>query len=487
MDAEQRFLLRLAGEFSVKSRRTQQRFRRRLLRNLRDAMEEAGGTYEVEDRWSRIFVRSTSPDAEAHLGRVFGLGSLSPIALTVPAELDRIVEAGGERFRDEVLGRSFAVRSRRSGTHPFRSKDIEIELGAALDGPGRVDLSNPDVTVGVEVRDDVAHLFSRRTPGAGGLPLGVEGRALALVSGGYDSAVAAWMMLKRGVELDYAFCNLGGDAYERSVLAVMKVLADRWSYGSRPRIHLIDFGPALDDLRAHAAERYWQVLLKRLMYRAGSIVADRIGAEVLVTGEAVGQVSSQTLTNLRAIEPAASLPVFRPLIGFDKEEIIARARVIGTDELSARVKEYCAIAPGKPVTAASVDVVDAQDALLDPGTVERAVAERRVLDLRRLTPTDLVAPYLFTSEVPEGASILDCRSEGEYEAWHLPGARLVDDWELGRTFGDLDRDGTYVLYCAQGVQTAQIAERMQRAGYEAYSFRGGASALRQWAQRHGSD
>ena len=480
--ADQRFLLRFAGEFSVKSRRTQGRFRRRLLRNLDDALTEAGGEHDIEDRWSRVFVRSTSPDAESHLARVFGFASASPIDLTLPADLDEIARRGGARYAETVRGRTFAVRARRSGTHPFRSKDIEIRLGAELDGEGRVDLGAPDVTVGVEVRDEVAHLFCRRIQGAGGLPLGVEGRALALVSGGFDSAVAAWLMLKRGVELDYAFCNLGGDAYERSVLAVMKVLADRWSYGSRPRIHLIDFGPPLDALRDRTKERYWQVLLKRMMYRAGSLIATETGAEVLVTGEAVGQVSSQTLPNLRAIEPAASVPVFRPLIGFDKEEIIARARRIGTAELSARVREYCAIAPGRPVTAAKTQAVDAQEALVDPGVLERAVQDRRVLDLRRLTATDLVAPYLFTGEVPRGARVLDCRTERDFDRWHLSGARLVDEWDLERSFGELDRADTYVLYCEQGVRTAQIAERMQRAGYEAYSFRGGAQALRRWSE-----
>lgn len=478
--AEQVFLLRLAGEISVKSRRTQKRFRQRLLRNLTDALEQTGAPFEIEDRWSRIFVHSDAPDAGYSIGRVFGIGSLSPIDDKVPATVDEIVRAGGERYAGTVRDRSFAVRARRSGSHDFRSKDIEIALGAALDGHGRVDLTAPDVTVGVEVRDGDAYLFSSRLDGAGGLPLGVEGRALALVSGGFDSAVASWLMLKRGVELDYVFCNLGGDAYERSVLAVMKVIADRWSYGSRPRIHVVPFGEALDELRDRTQEKYWQILLKRLMYRTACAIASDAPAEVIVTGEAIGQVSSQTLPNLRAIEPAADLPVFRPLIGFDKEEIIRRARTIGTADLSARVKEYCAIAPGRPVTAAAVPVVEAQERRIDLGVLDRAVAARKVLELRGLTATDLVAPYLFTAEVPRGATVLDCRTDAEYADWHLEGARLMDDWELEREFGDLDRDATYVLYCEQGVRTAQIAERMQRAGYEAYSFRGGAPALRRW-------
>src|SRR5688572_30544808 len=168
-------------------------------------------------------------------------------------------------------------------------------------------------------------------------------------------------MLKRGIALDYVFCNLGGDAYERAVVQVGKAIADDWSYGTKPHLHVVDFAPVLDELRAKTRASYWQVVLKRLMYRAACLVAAERNAEAIITGEAVGQVSSQTLSNLRAIESVATLPVLRPLIGFDKEEIIERAKMIGTASLSEQVKEYCAIAPGNPVTAATIRRVDEEE------------------------------------------------------------------------------------------------------------------------------
>ncbi|HSL71662.1 MAG TPA: rhodanese-like domain-containing protein, partial [Longimicrobiales bacterium] len=297
----------------------------------------------------------------------------------------------------------------------------------------------------------------------------------------------AWLMLKRGIELDYVFCNLGGDAYERAVVHVAKALADDWSYGTQPRLHVVDFGEPLRDLRARARQSYWQIVLKRLMYRAASAIGHELQAHAIVTGEAVGQVSSQTLPNLRAIEPAATLPVFRPLLGFDKEEIIARARSIGTAALSEQVKEYCAIAPGKPVTATTEARAAEEDAKLDPAVLDAAVRQRKVLDLRALTPTDLAASYLFTNEIPAGAIIFDCRPEPQYNAWHLPGAAHRDEWELLREFKRLDRDHTYVLYCAHGIQTAYLAEKMQNAGYEAYSFRGGMKGILEYARAHGQE
>lgn len=450
-------LVRLAAELTIKSRRTRTAFIRRLVRNMRDALRTAGIEATVDPVWGRIYVRASSPAALMPLSRVFGISSLSIVDRVVPARLEDIVAAGTELFADRVAGRHYAVRAHRAGTHEFSSNDIEVQLGAALrPGAAGVRLRDPEVTVSIEVRDEQAYLFSERVDGPGGLPIGVEGNAVALLSGGYDSAVSAWLLLKRGVALDYVFCNLGGDAYERAVVQVAKLLGDEWSYGTQPRLHVIDFGDVVNDLREKTRPSYWQVVLKRLMYRAASRVGAELNAQAIVTGEAVGQVSSQTLTNLRALEPAADLPVFRPLIGFDKGEIIDRARAIGTAALSEQVKEYCAIAPGKPVTAASVERVDAEDDKLDPSVLEKAIAERRIIEPRAVSASDLAASYLFTEQIPDDAVVIDCRPAAQYRTWHLRGAEQRDEWELLRDFRRLDRDRTYVLYCAHGIQTAHL-------------------------------
>ena len=484
--AERTYVLRLAAEIATKSRRTRGQFLQALARNVRDALDQVDPSAVLEEEWSRLLVRSRSPRLPTVLGRVFGLSSVSPYDAVVPADLAEIVEAGRRLYADRVKGRRYAVRARRSGRHSFSSHDIHVELGAALNPGAEVNLDDPDIRVEVEVRESTAYLFAERIPGAGGLPLGVEGRAVALISGGYDSAVAAALMLKRGVALDYVFCNLGGEAYERAVLQVAKVLADDWSYGTRPRLLALDFSEIVEALQREVRPAYLQVVLKRMMYRVGSRVAEELGGEALVTGEALGQVSSQTLRNLRAIEPAASLPVFRPLIGFDKEQIIDRARSLGTAALSEKVREYCAITPGRPVTGASVAAVDAAERNLDPKLISRAMETVRSHDLRDLAPSDLVSPYLFTSEIPEGTIVLDCRSPAEYRHWHLPGAEHRPEWDLLRSFKALDRGPTYVLYCAHGIHSAHIAERMQREGFEAYSFREGMRGILAWAEEKGA-
>ncbi len=480
-------LVRFSGELSTKSRRTRTRFQRRLGENLRDAFAAEGVDASLRREWSRFYVEAPDRGFEEPLQRVFGVSSWSVLAGTSEARLGAIVERGVELFADRVRGRTYAVRARRSGEHSFGSGDIHQALGAALNPGATVDLGSPDVTVHVEVRGDRAFFYEDREAGAGGLPLGVQGRALALISGGFDSAVAAWMALRRGVSLDYVFCNLGGSAYQRLVIEVAKILADRWSYGTRPRLHVLEFGPVVEAMRARAKPAYLQLVLKRMMYRGAARIGAETGAEALVTGEAIGQVSSQTLTNLRAIDDASDLPVLRPLLGFHKEEILARARQIGTHDLSAKIREYCSVAPGRPVTASSPEDARAQEAAVGHDELEAALASREVFDLRGLDMGTMVGAGLYVSTIEPGDRVIDARSEAEYRAWHWPDAIRRDPDELEASFASLDRKPRYVLYCAEGVRTAYVAERMQEAGYEAYSFLGGAPALRRLEAREGEE
>lgn len=477
-DGPVRALVRFSGELATKSRRTRARFQKRLLQNLGDAFSSHDAEARIDSGWSRFYVESPSGEFLEPLRRTFGVSSCSVLVGECEADLADIVHTGATLFGERVKGRTYAVRARRAGEHSFHSSDIHRELGAALNPGATVDLDDPEVTVHVEVRDGRACFYEDRIEGAAGLPLGVQGRAIALISGGFDSPVAAWMGLRRGIALDYVFCNLGGAAYKRMVVEVSKVLADRWSYGTHPRLHVLEFGPVVAAMQERAKPSFLQVVLKRLMYRAASEIAARRGADAILTGESVGQVSSQTLANLRAIEDASDRPILRPLLGFHKEEILDRAREIGTYELSAHVREYCDVAPDRPVTASSPEAARTQEEAVGREELTNALKGMEVLKLRSLRAADVVGPNLYVSEIPAGARVIDTRRMQAFERWHWPGAEHVEFEEFERRYAGLDRELTYVLVCAEGVRTAFLVERMQQDGFEAYSFLGGAPRLR---------
>ena len=489
-------LLRFSGEIGIKGRGTRLQFRKRLLRNLRDALHSEEGSPRIDVSHTRVLVELPEhfpgidvPEALADhpLTRVFGVQSVSLVERHPVVELDEIVRRGVALFRDAVRGKRFAVRARRVGDRSqvrAERREVERRLGEALrpESAG-VDLEHPQVTARIELGEEATCFFSERTPAPGGLPLGVEGSALALLSGGFDSAVAAWLMQKRGVRLDYVFCNLGGRSHLQGVLSVAKVLADRWSYGERPRLHEIHFEPLAAALQARTEKRYWQVLLKRLMLRAAARVLREGRAAALVTGDAVGQVSSQTLQNLAVVSRAVPETVLRPLLGFNKEEIIELARRIGTFDLSKVVGEYCALVPSRPATAARLAVVEAEEQALDPVLLERAVATRSIHDLRALDVSDFASPDLDVDRIPPGATVIDLRPVAQYRSGHYPEALHLEFGQAVEVLDSLDRERTYVLSCEFGLLSAHLAELMRRRGFRAYHFRGGQRALMRSAPR----
>jgi thiamine biosynthesis protein ThiI len=247
-------LLRFSGEIGTKARATRSQFVQRLVGNLRNALLAEGLEPRIRDTHNRIFVELPDAACASVLTRIFGIQSISLVERRPADNLERLVDAGEELFADRVAGKRFAVRARRVGERSkiaLLPKDIERELGARLlaDSAG-VDLDNPEETVSIELIGGDAYFFPERIACHGGLPIGASGHAITLISGGFDSAVAAWQLLKRGVRIDYAFCNLGGETHQQGVLRVAKVLADRWSYGDQPRLHAIDFGALTEELRA---------------------------------------------------------------------------------------------------------------------------------------------------------------------------------------------------------------------------------------------
>ena len=336
------------GELALKglNRHT---FEDALIRNLRFRLKDAGH-FMIRKAQSTITIEPQDEHADLDLAcervsKVFGIAAFSR-AHRVDKTMDAILD-GAVRYMKEPLSAAstFKVEAKRSDkSFPLRSPEICAETGARLLEAYphlRVDVHDPDVLVMVEVRDYGAYIHTMQLPGAGGMPVGTGGQAAVLISGGIDSPVAAYMMAKRGIRLTAVHFASPPYTSERAEQKVKDLLARVAQYAGRMSLCIVPFTHIQEEIREHCPEELFTIIMRRFMMRIASLVAQRENCGALITGESVGQVASQTIPAIACTDAAASLPVFRPLIGMDKEEIVTISRRIRTFDLSILPYEDC--------------------------------------------------------------------------------------------------------------------------------------------------
>ncbi len=339
-------------------------FERKLLQRINGALGGTGASSRYEQ--GRIYVRGLKETDEENvlkkLQKVFGIHSVSP-ALSVDKNMDAILNAAKALVERALEGKeqlSFKVFARRGDKRfPLDSQEICRELGHLLleEYPEKlsVDVHAPDISVTVEVRDS-AYVYCEEIPCAGGMPTGTAGRAALLISGGIDSPVAGYLMAKRGLELSavhfYSYPYTSERARDK-VVALTKLLSE---YSGEVRLHLVPFTEIQLAIYDRCPPKETTVIMRRLMMKIAETIGGKDGALALITGEALGQVASQTLESLCATDDAVHMPVFRPLIGFDKDEIVTVAKKINTFETSILPYEDCCtvFVPEHPVTKPTV-------------------------------------------------------------------------------------------------------------------------------------
>jgi tRNA uracil 4-sulfurtransferase len=358
--------------------------RRNVVRLLRDL-----GPLELRQRGGALAVLSpASPDLLVERARdLLGASLLHP-AVVIEKSPDAVCAAALDLLRGRP-GATFAVRARRRDkTFALDSREIATLVGRSVqDGLGLgVDLTRPDLELFVEVDKREIFVFTEKIPGRGGLPVGVSGRALVLLSGGIDSPVAAYRAMKRGLRCDYIHFSgrpyTGPESIYKSYAHVAQL--DRFQGGSR--LFLVPFGAAQRKIAAAGAGRLQVLTQRRLMLKVASALARREGDEALVTGDSLGQVSSQTLHNMGVVERAADLPVLRPLVAWDKAEIVAEAKDIGTYAVSALPAEDCCTLFASPLaeTRAAPDKISLLESRLGVAeTVEELLASAELVRPRR--------------------------------------------------------------------------------------------------------
>jgi thiamine biosynthesis protein ThiI len=351
------------GELFLKSEPVRRHFMKVLMANIRLALSGQDTDYQLEESRSRILVHTDdSALVIAILSRVFGVVDCAPAYCTDPT-IEALSTTAEELGRQHLTqGMSFAIRARRDQVQGFTSQELGAEAGAAVLSavPGiRVDLTRPEYEIFLEARKEGGIAYDTRIPGPGGLPYGTQGSLISLLSAGIDSPVAAWLMMKRGVSVRFLYVDTGrygGPDCHANVLRNLAALS-RWTPGIRLTLTIIRAEPFFARLMDDADPRYRCVLCKRGMLMLGSAAAGRMRILGLITGDNLGQVATQTLPNLVTISSAVHLPVFRPLIGLDKEEIIRIARKIGTFS-SDPGDTSCGVVPPRPATSAERYVIE---------------------------------------------------------------------------------------------------------------------------------
>jgi thiamine biosynthesis protein ThiI len=378
-----------SGEIYLKSRQTRPRFLRILTANLESGLSQTGVVAKVVQSGHHELRIETDhlQDAASVSERTFGVAKIEHVREMQFGDLDGLAVAIADLNRRRVSGHTFAVRVRRSGKHSWSSRDAARIIGALLlDDSAGVNLDDPEVTVRVVVRGDTAMAVLEAWEGPHGLPLGTQDRALVLLSGGIDSPVAGWMMMRRGCPADLLHFKLDC-AQSDHALSVGYELVDRWGHGSETRMHVLDFQPVKEVLYRQVRSEYRQIALKKLMVAAAGCMAQRLRIPMLVTGDSLGQVSSQTSAHLVVIDRFSEVPILRPLVAFSKDEIVQWSHRIGTYELSIRAREVCDLSGGRPVvTAATARQLSIALEGVDPGLIEEVLATWETIEAHEWHP-----------------------------------------------------------------------------------------------------
>lgn len=344
-----------------------------LIKNMKKALRELG-EFKFTKSQSTIMVESLDDadldDAVEVLTRVFGIAALSRAACA-PKDLEEIQKLTIEYLKEQLSdAKTFKVEAKRSDKKfPYKSPEICREVGGYVLSKFhhlKVDVHNPDVVITVEIRDNYAFIRGNSIKGAGGMPVGTNGRAAILISGGIDSPVAAYMMAKRGIELVAVHFASPPYTTELAELKVMELLHRVAKYSGPITTYVVPFTEIQEQIRDNCPEEYFTIIMRRYMMKISQMLAEHQNCHALITGESVGQVASQTIYALACTDAVVTMPVFRPCIGMDKDEIVSISRKIDTFETSIQPYEDCCtvFTPKHPRTRAKIeDVIVAEQGI----------------------------------------------------------------------------------------------------------------------------
>ncbi|KPW36089.1 tRNA sulfurtransferase [Pseudomonas amygdali] len=474
-----KLIVKVFPEITIKSPPVRKKFIRQLGKNIRTVLRELDADIVVGGVWDNLEVETRQTDPKVlqgirdRLSCMPGIANFLQVAEYPLGDMDDIVAKCKLHYADLLPGKMFSVRCKRAGRHDFSSMDVEKYVGSKLRmqcGAAGIELKKPDLVVRMEIRDQRLFVVHDQHQGMGGYPLGALEQTLVLMSGGFDSTVAAYQIMRRGLMAHFCFFNLGGRAHE---LGVMEVAHFIWKkYGSSQRVLFVSvpFEEVLGEILQKVDNSHMGVVLKRMMLRAASAVADRLEIDVLVTGEAISQVASQTLPNLSLIDAATDKLVLRPLVTSHKQDIVDLATEIGTADFARHMPEYCGVISVNPKTNAKRNRVEYEEKQFDMAILEQALERAKLISIDRVI--DDLSRNVDIEEVSQalaGQVIIDIRHPDaqEDQPLQVPGVEIqtLPFYALNSRFKALDDTRQYLLYCDKGVMSRLHAHHLLSEGH----------------------
>lgn len=460
-----KYIIRLFPEITIKSKPVRQKFIKKLYNNLNKHLELITVDFDSRYFWDKIEVDVYDDrildEVELTLSRVPWIAYISKVKEYDLIDFDDCFLKVKETYEKKLENKTFVVRVKRAWTHAFTSIDLERYIWWGINQHiawTKVKLKNPEITISLEIKDDKFYLIDKKIEGIWGYPVWVQNKALSLISWGFDSPVASFLMAKRWIKVDYLFFNLGWIAHEIWVKQITHYIWKTFSPSYKANFVTVDFEEVIKELLTNVNHKYRWVILKRLMFMVANKITEKYWYEAIITWEALGQVSSQTLTNLDVITKASNTLVLRPLIASDKDDIINISKKIWTYDYSASMPEYCGVISDKPSTAAKLEDVLAEEEKLVEWIIERAFENRKTqklvdllddiweLDIKTLEEVNLIW---------EWEIVIDLREENNIKKSPL----RIDEtkkleipfYEINIKFRDLDKEKTYLFYCDKWV------------------------------------
>lgn len=463
----QKFILKLFPEIMVKGASAKRQMVGQLYNNLMTLLTPYHPDLHIKKFSDKIEVVSPIEVLEKVRQTLLDTPGIEQVLEAIQFDqietLTQIKACVGETIGSTLQDKTFVVRVKRTGKHPFQSMDIAQTVGGYLRATyenNGVDLHHPDTTIYLELVNNQLNIITHKYQGLGGFPIGTQGDILSLMSGGFDSTVASYLTMKRGIKTHFIFFNLGGIAHEIGVKQVALYLWSKFGASHNVSFVSVPFDTVVSEIFRSTHESYMGVTLKRLMILAAEEIADTMGIDALLTGESVAQVSSQTLRNLSLIDTVSSKLILRPLATMNKPEIIAIANTIGTRHFAESMPEYCGVISKNPITHGSFKRMQREDSKLDYTVLEDAVKNAITISVKDIIKdVTTQAPIEVIHTLEENMVIIDIRPEADT----LEHSIKIPFHRLKTEFKKLPQDKEYLLYCDKGIMSQLHAQYLQDA------------------------